>query len=237
MPFDYFRSSIGKKQIVAVTGLMLILFLIGHLAGNLLIYLGPEVFNSYSKHLTDLRPGLYLVEYGLLVIFVIHMWVTTLVVLENIQARQGLARYAVDKAVGKRSWATRLMPYTGTYILFFVIWHLLDFTFSSHEGARSFVLIKNYSDFATSYHFKSLGLYGVVWNSFADPVHSLLYIIAMMCIGLHLSHGVESFIQTFGFNHPKYTPMIKKISEWFGLFIALGYSSIPVYVLINNYLH
>ena len=216
---NYWNSSIGRKQIVAVTGLMMILFLIGHLAGNFLIYLGPETFNSYSKHLTDLRPGLYVIEYGLLVVFLIHMWVTALLVWENIQARQGLTRYAVSRSVGERSWATRLMPYTGTYILAFVVWHLIDFTFADHSGACSMV------------HGISLGLYGVVWNSFTDPTHSVLYIIAMMCLGLHLSHGVESFVQTFGFNHPRYTPLMKRLSAWFALFVAFGYSSIPIFVL------
>src|SRR5437762_707474 len=113
----YFNSSIGRKQIVAFTGLLLILFLIGHLAGNLLIYGGPQLYNTYAEKLAGLRPGLYLIEFGLLAVFVIHMWVTALLVFENIQARG--TGYAVSRPVGERSWATRLMPYTGTYILIF----------------------------------------------------------------------------------------------------------------------
>src|SRR3989338_121586 len=191
----YLKSSIGKKQIVASTGLLLIFFVIGHLAGNLLIYLGPEVFNHYAEKLEHLRPGLNIVEFGLLAVFVIHLWLTAVIVIENYSARP--VGYSVNKPAGDRSLAARLMPYTGTIILAFVIWHLLDFTFIDKEGPRS-VLADG----------KSYAIYGVVYNSFFDLAHSLLYIIAMVALGFHLSHGIQSFAQTFGFNHPKYTPMI-----------------------------
>lgn len=219
---QYFNSSIGKKQLVAVSGLILILFVIGHLAGNLFIYGGPEVFNAYSKKMTDLRPALYVVEIGLFIIFIIHLYVTAWLVWENIQARG--KGYAVYKPVGKRSLATRLMPYTGTAVLAFVIWHLWDFTFIEHTGPRSFM-----PDGAQR------GLYAIVYNAFSNPLHSFLYIVAMIAVGLHLAHGVQSFVQTFGLNHPRYTPVIKKVSNTLGTLIALAYSSIPVYVLLDNY--
>ena len=211
-------SSITKKQIIALTGLLLIVFIIGHLAGNLFIYGGPEAFNGYAEKLEKLRPVLNIMEYALLFVFVIHILLTVLVVIENIKARGGLKRYAVDKSVGDRSWATRLMPYTGTYILLFIVWHLFDFTFADHNGVRSYIAGKSY------------GLYGVVVNSFVDPLHSVLYVIAMCFLGLHLSHGTESLVQTFGFNHPRYTPAILKLSRCFALLIVIAYSSIPLYV-------
>ena len=218
-----FQTSIGKKQIVAVTGLCLIGFVIGHLAGNLLVYLGPAAYNGYAHKLAGLRPGLYLVEMALLGIFLVHMYVTALLVLENMAARP--QRYQVEAEKGKRSWATRLMPYTGSIILAFVIWHLLDFTFVDHNGPRSIL-----SDG------KSYELYGVLYNAFLNPVHSLLYIIAMIAVGLHLSHGVESFTQTFGFRHPVYAPLVKKFSDIFAIFVTVGFSGIPVYVLVRNFL-
>ena len=79
----------------------------------------------------------------------------------------------------------------------------------------------------------SYGIYGVVFNSFVDPVHGLLYIMAVCFLGLHLCHGVQSVVQTNGFNHPQWTPRIKKISEVFSLLMAIGYSSIPVYVYLK----
>jgi len=215
------KSSIGKKQIVAVTGLFLILFVIGHLAGNLIMYLGPEAFNKYAEKLAGLRPWLYIVEIGLLVIFVIHMWFTALIVIENRMARP--IGYAVHKSVGKRALDTRLMPYTGTILLAFVIWHIIDFTFVDKEGPLS-VLADG----------RSYGLYGVVYNAFSDPLHSILYIIAMAALGLHLSHGIHSFIQTFGFSQPKYALMIRRTSNIVAAVITLAFSSIPVYILVKN---
>ena len=221
MCFEFLKSSISKKQVVAVSGLLLIIFLIGHLAGNLLIYLGPESFNAYAKKLASLRPGLYVVEVGLLAVFLIHIFVTVLVVLENIRAA-GISRYAVSNSRGERSWSTKLRVYTGLFLFAFIIWHLLDFTFSDRYGARSII------------GHKSLGLYGLVYNSFLNPIHSALYILAMFCLGFHLAHGVQSCMQTFGFNHPKYSPMAKKVSNWFAFAITVGFSSIPVYVLIRG---
>lgn len=217
----YYKSSIGKKQIVAITGLMLIIYLVLHLAGNLLIYGGPEALNKYAETLASLRPGFYLIEVALALVFLIHIWVTTILVTENWQARK--ARYADYDPKGKRTWSSRLMPISGLIIITFVIVHLLDFTFVNHEGANSIL-----GDG------KGYKLYGILINTFADPFRSLLYVTAMFCIALHLSHGVQSFIQTFGFNHPRYTPIVQKFSNWFALLMAIGFSSIPVYVYFLN---
>jgi succinate dehydrogenase / fumarate reductase, cytochrome b subunit len=209
-------SSITKKQIVALTGLMLIVFVIAHLAGNLFIYGGAQAFNAYADKLDHLRPLLNVGEYTLLAVFLIHIWFTGLLIGDNIKARGGFNRYAVEKPVGNRSIATKLMPYTGTYILLFVVWHLFDFTFTDHLGARAYIGGTNY------------GLYGIVVNAFKDPVHSLLYIVAMCCLGLHLAHGTESTVQTFGLNNTKF---IQKASRYFAAAMVIGYSSIPVYVM------
>ena len=218
---SYLASSIGKKQIVAATGLFLILFVVGHLAGNLFMYGGPEVFNGYADFLKKLRPALYLIEFALSIIFIVHLYVTALLVWENCQAKG--TGYAVYKPVGKRSWAARLMPYTGAVVLAFVIWHLLDFTFVDHQGPRSVMPDGRHG-----------GLYAIVYNSFSNPLHSFLYILAMIAVGLHLAHGIESFFQTFGFNHPRYTPMIREISNALAMLITFAYSSIPVYVLLDS---
>ena len=235
MCFSILKTSIGKKQIVAATGLALILFLVAHLAGNLIIFMGPEAFNGYAKKLAGLRPALNVAEAILLFIFVVHMYVTALLVLENIRAR-GANQYSITASKRNQSWATRLMAYSGVYILFFVIWHLIDLTSADHHGPRSFVIVnETTSATATTLVYKSLGLYGVVWNSFSDPVHSFLYIGAMMAIGLHLSHGVQSFLQTFGLLNQKTQPIAKRVSDLFGFIVAFGYSAIPIYVLWVNY--
>lgn len=217
---NYLKSSIGRKQIVAVTGLLMIGFLIGHLAGNLLIYLGPETFNAYAKKLTGLRPALYIVEAGLAGFVLVHLFLSATLFLENRKSRP--VAYQTQKTKGKKSLATRLMPYTGTIIIAFIIWHLIDFTFADKYGDRS-ILPDG----------KSYGLYGVVFNAFADPIHSLLYILAVCSLGLHLDHGVQSVIQTFGFHNAKYTPMVKKFSCIFSWSVVMGYCSIPIYIFIK----
>lgn len=214
-PKNFTSTSIGKKQIVAITGLALILFLIGHLAGNLFIFMGPEAFNGYAKKLVGLRPGLYFIEFGLALIFFIHIYFTAAIVRENIKARG--QSYAVTNPKGNRKLSTKIMPFTGFVIFAFVIYHLMDFTFTDHHGVNSIL-----SDG------ESYGLYGVVYNAFQDPFHSLFYILAMFCIAFHLNHGIESFFQTYGLNHPKYFSKIQTASRALALIIAGGFSAIPL---------
>ncbi len=216
-------SSITKKQTVAITGLLLVLFIIAHLGGNLLIYGGPHVLNTYSQKLHSMSILLWGMRLGLLAVFLIHVTVTYLLVVENIKARGGLNRYAVDKPVGNRSFTARLMPYSGAYLFGFVIWHLKDFTLIDHHGARSFI------------HGASQGVYGVVFNSFIDPLHGLLYIIAVCFLGLHLCHGVESYFQTMGTHSTKCKQTIVKLSNYFTFLVVVGYSSVPVYVYLMTH--
>jgi succinate dehydrogenase / fumarate reductase cytochrome b subunit len=212
----YFSSSIGKKQTVAVTGFLLILFLIVHLAGNLLIYKGPEAINIYSHTLHSLGPLLWVMELGLTAIFVIHIVFTAMVVVENKKARP--IAYSGKQGDTERSLATRLMPYTGTILLIYVISHLFDFTFADPTGADAFINGQN------------LGLYGLIVNEFSDPYHVLWYVVAMAAVGFHLVHAIQSLCQTFGWNHPTYTPFIKKMSLILGLLISISFAAIPVYV-------
>ena len=217
----YLHSSIGKKQIVAVTGLLLIGFVLVHLAGNFFIYAGPDAFNGYAQKLHNLRPGLYVLEGGLLIIFLVHLFVTYLLVVENINARP--RAYRIIKPMTAESVMARLMPMSGALIVAFVIWHLLDFTFVDHEGPKSFMPDG-----------QPQGLYGVVYNAFADPIHSSLYVLCMVVIGIHLAHGVQSFYQTFGLANADNADFLHKISAGVGILIALGYSSIPIYVFLDS---
>jgi len=220
----FLNSSIARKQTVATTGILLILFIVAHLGGNLLIYAGPGVFNAYAYHLHSLGPLLWLIRFGLLAVFLVHISLTSVIVIENIKARGGLQRYAVEQSSGPRSLAERLMPYSGLYLLIFVIFHILDIACVNPQGPLSFI------------HGKSYGLYGLVFNLFKDPVYGLLYIMAMCFLGLHLCHGVQSVVQTNGFR-PKWAAWIKIGSDCFALLMVVGFSSIPVYVylLSSNY--
>lgn len=215
-------SSITKKQTVALTGLLLILFLIVHLAGNLTIYFGPEAFNGYAHKLHSLGVLLWVPRILLLIIFLTHVILTASLVIDNIRARTGLHRYAVDQSVGKRSWFTRLMPFTGSYIFLFIIWHILDFTMMDQSGPRSYI------------NGISFGIYGVVKNALSDPMHAGLYIIAMCFLGMHLSHGVKSYQQTMGWRHPIITPLINRITVMISWLLVLGFSSIPLFILYSS---
>lgn len=221
MCFDLFKTSIGKKQIVATTGLLLVLFLILHLAGNLAIFAGPAFFNGYAEALKKVRPFVLVIELALLGVFLVHVVTTIWLVLENIKSA-GATRYAVSNKRGNTPIATQLRVITGLFLLGFVVWHLFDFTFTEHHGARSLM------------DGQSLGLYGVVYNSFLNPIHSILYIIAMGCLGFHLAHGVQSFMQTYGFRDEKYVATVVKISNIFAIVIALGFSSIPIYIMMRG---
>lgn len=214
----YFSSSLGRKQVVAATGLLLILFLIMHLSGNLLLYKGPDAFNAYAEFLDHLGMLKVLARIGLVALFVLHVVFTALLVIDNRKARgQG---YAVNKAVGKRSFATRLMPYTGTLVLAYLIFHLFDYTLADHHSVKSIVDGVN------------LGLYGLVYNSFKNPIRVAFYVLGMLGIGFHLIHAVQSVVQTFGFNHPTLTPLIRKVSTVVGVAIAVGFASIPFYLYL-----
>ncbi len=211
----YFSSSIGKKQTVAVTGFMLILFLIMHLAGNCFIYAGPETFNKYAATLESLGPVLKLIEWALTAVFAIHIAFTAMVVIENKKSRP--VGYAASH-YKERSLATRLMPYTGIILLVYICTHLFDFTFADTTTAIS--IFQNHQ----------LGLYGLVVRSFMNPIKLVWYLIAMSAVGFHLSHAIQSLLQTFGVSHPAYTSFFRKLSLGLGVGIALGFSIIPLYV-------
>ena len=214
----YIKSSLGKKQIVAITGLMLVGFLVFHLSANLLIFLGPDAYNWFPELMRSTGPGLRVLEFGLAALFLTHIGFTISLVRANRKARG--QQYAVQKASGKRSLATRLMPYTGGILLLFLILHIQDYTLADHHGAM------------TVYKGQAMGVYGLVANSFAGSIaNALFYIVAMFAVGFHLAHGIQSVFQTFGFNHPVYSPRIQSISTGIGLVFAVAFSSIPIYFI------
>ncbi|MBK7496202.1 MAG: succinate dehydrogenase cytochrome b subunit [Candidatus Omnitrophica bacterium] len=220
------RSSILRKQIVAVTGLILTGFLAGHLAGNFLIFLGPEAFNGYSEKLHAIPELLWLVRLGLIAAFLIHVITTILLTLENRQARG--ERYAVNGSKSEESlkFAKKTMIYTGLLVLFFLVLHLSDFTLSDKEGPASMIAAGEGNPP------RNLGLYGLVWNSFLEPWRAGVYIAVMLVLGLHLSHGIQSLCQTLGFYRNDLVPRIRKLSLVLGLLAAIGFSSVPLFINI-----
>ncbi len=202
-------SSIGKKVLMAVSGLSFIGFLAGHLAGNLTIYGGADAFNGYAEHLHALGPFLAVAEFGLLGLFAIHVLVGLVLFWQNFQARP--VRYAVNRSPGGKTIGSATMPYTGVLILLFIIFHLSNFS-------RFFV-----DQSATT-------IYQIVSNAFANPVYVGLYVLAMLVVALHVSHGFWSLFQTLGLNHSKYMPAITVLGVVLSVVFALGFGFLPVYI-------
>ena len=193
---QYLSSSLGKKQLIAISGIALVLFLVAHLLGNLLVYSGPEALNAYAEKLHSLGPLLWVARLGLLAMFLTHFLLIILLVIQNKKARDVGYHQPLHKKT--RSVFTQTMRFSGLLIFVYIGWHLYDYTFTPHSMANSVINGEFY------------GLYGHVYNSFLHYGRAAFYIVSMCAIGFHLVHGVQSLVQTFGFNHPVYTPLIKK---------------------------
>ncbi len=216
-------SSVFRKQIVAVTGVVLVLFIIGHLAGNLLILLGPEAFNRYAETLQSLGELLWAERAVMFTLAVLHVTFTVLLTMENLQARG--QRYAVSANHGGTNFVRKTMIYSGALIFFFLFLHISDYTLADKTGPASIIAGLNNGE--------SLGLYGLVWRSFLFQEHwwrPLVYIAAVVCVGAHLTHGIQSMFQTLGVNHERYTPIIRKVSVALGVIVGAGFSAIPIIV-------
>ncbi|RAP27533.1 hypothetical protein DID74_00065 [Candidatus Marinamargulisbacteria bacterium SCGC AG-333-B06] len=218
----YFLSLVFVKQLVAVSGLAMVGFLIAHLLGNFLIFSGPIALNLYASKLHDLGPILWIMRLGLLAMFLLHFSLVVYLVIVNKKAREN--SYALPIHKKTRSFFTQTMRYSGLLIFVYIFVHLFDFTFTPHTAENSVIDGMYY------------GLYGHVYNYFLNIYRSLFYIVTMFAIGFHLVHGVQSVMQTFGFYHVVYTPIIKKISWSIAFLIAFGFSSIPIYINFHYHL-
>lgn len=204
---SFITSSIGKKYIMAVTGLGFCMFLAGHLAGNLTLYAGKEAFNTYAERLHALGPIVTLAEIGLLVFAVLHISTGVILFFQNFLARP--ERYAVNRKAGGRTIGSATMPYTGILLLSFVIMHLLNFHFVDKTDRT---------------------IFRIVADTFSNPVYVGLYVTAMITAAFHVSHGFWSAFQSFGLNHPEYMPMIRRIGILFSLAVGAGFGLIPFYI-------
>ena len=207
----FYGSSVGLKAVMAVSGAMLFLFVLGHLIGNLQIYEGPEKLNHYSQFLHSMPGLLWLVRIVLLVMVVLHIWSAVRLGLRNFAARP--TGYVQKKPAGS-TYASRTMYWSGPIILAFVIYHLLDFTFGTVNP-----------------HFEEGNVYANVVASFRLIPVSAFYILAMLLLCLHLYHGLWSMFQSLGFYHPRYTPVLRRAAAVAAILIAAGNISIPVAVM------
>ena len=222
-----FTSSIGSKVLVAGTGILLALFVIGHLAGNLLVYRGQEAMNSYAEALKSLGPGLWVVRAGLLAVFALH--IVTAIRLNRANRAARPVRYAHEDTI-QASWASRHMVLTGLLVLAFVAMHLAHFTLGwldPSSYALTETVHRNGADVERH------DVYGMMIAGFHNDVFVALYVAAMVILGFHLSHGIGSLFQTLGFRHPTYTPVAEKASKALAWVLAVGFLLIPLTVRLG----
>lgn len=220
------KSSIGRKMIVAVTGLALVLFLAGHLTGNLLIFAGRDAFNDYAQFLHEVfhGAGVWIARIGLLACLVGHVWFTILLTRENKTARKKYAHQATVQA--QRS--SLMMIWSGLTILAFIIFHLLHFTVKAGTDYASFMQVM--PDGSERHDAWKMVIVG-----FGNPLVAIFYIIAMTLLCSHLSHGVASIFQTLGLRTKKTAGPIKVLSTIYAIVIYLGFISIPLAILLFGF--
>jgi len=215
---NLFTSSIGQKLVMSLTGIFLITFLPVHLLGNLQLLAddGGESFNAYAKFMTG-NPVIKTVSYGLYAFILLHIVQGFILWFQNRNSRE--SRYAV-KATVNSSWASRNMGPLGVILLIFLVIHLAQFWLRMKLGTLDMVEIDGA---------QVKDLYAPVYAAFKNIFFVIFYVICMIAIGFHLSHGFQSAFQSLGLNHKKYTPLIKGLGLGYSILIPLGFAIIPVY--------
>lgn len=210
---SFYASPVGKKVVMAITGFIWVFYVIAHLLGNLQVYLGPEVFNAYARALREAPALLWTARIIFLVSLLVH--ITTAFQLWR------LNRFARPTGYVRKDWvaanyASRTMILSGPIILAFVIYHLLHLTFGTVHP-----------------QFEEGNVYANVVIGFQSVPVVFFYSIGVILLGFHLYHGIWSMFQSVGFDHPKYTPALKKLSHVLAVLIVLGYLSIPTSVQLG----
>lgn len=203
-------SSIGKKTIMAVTGALLGLFLLGHLAGNATAFWGRATLNAYAERLHSLGFLIHIIEAGLLAVFITHIVTGLILYLENRKARP--IPYLVPRKSGPKTWGCRTMPYTGLITLIFLSVHLANFHFNN-QGMATADMVK---------------------KTLSQPEYGWFYIAALVALALHVSHGFWSMFQSLGLNGSSYDRLLKNGALTAGALIGVLFILIPALALFCN---
>jgi succinate dehydrogenase / fumarate reductase, cytochrome b subunit len=222
---NIFSSSLGKKYIMAVTGFVMFLFVLGHLAGNLQIFLGPEAINRYGHFLQSNPEIIWPARIILLLMLILHVWSAVRLSAENKAARP--IAYGSWQPVGS-TYASRTMLMSGLIVFAFIFYHLLHFTFEVKSVNLTGQSFTELVDSKGRHDIFTMMVYG-----FRRPLVSASYIVAMALLCLHLSHGASSMFQSIGWKSPVYGPFLDKASRWLAVAIFIGYASIPAAILLG----
>lgn len=211
----YLSSTIGRKYLMAISGLVWTLFVLTHMLGNLLIFAGSDAYNFYSHKLIN-NPLIYLAEAGLVLFIGVHAATGISLKLRNLRSKPQL--YAVSpKGVKGASLSSKSMIWSGTITLVFLILHLITFKFGAYyETTVDGILMRD--------------IYKLVIECFEKTGYVVWYGICLILVGLHLYHGVASSFQTLGINHPKFNEAIKGFGWAYSIIVAVGFLAVPFYV-------
>ncbi|MBJ75419.1 MAG: hypothetical protein CMJ98_00205 [Planctomycetes bacterium] len=226
---SFWDSSIGKKILVALTGIALLLFLSGHLAGNLLLFMGKDAINEYALWLHELAHGaaIWVARIGVLTALIVHVHLTIQLSIRNKAIRPNYSHPGTVQA----SRSSRMMIWSGLTILAFVLYHISHFTLrigNDYNGGTYQTSLPGHED-------KVLNVYQMMIDGFSHPANALFYIIAMTLLCSHLSHGFASVFQTLGLRSAKNGALIKQIGRAYALLIWIGFLSIPGAILFFGY--
>jgi succinate dehydrogenase / fumarate reductase cytochrome b subunit len=221
------QTSVGRKILTGVTGILLTLFLVAHLAGNLTLFApdGGTAFNLYADFLHNLGPILIVFEIVLIILFLLHAYIGISIYRGRKKARpENYTYYKSQGGPSKQDVASKTMIYTGLVILFFVVFHVIHFKYNffmphetvTHEGREMINL---------AYH---------VSEAFQNPLITLFYTIVMVLIGFHLKHGVWSSFISLGVGNPKLTALLYTIGTVVAIALAAGFLIIPIYIFLNG---
>ena len=237
-----FRSSIGRKILMAVTGVILIGFVIGHLVGNLQIFQDPDHLNGYAQFLHQLGPLLWVARIGLIVAAVVHIWAATVLTLENKKARGGAYGF---KHTIQATLASRAMRWTGYIVLAFLLYHLAHFTFGVVQ-TETFKETPPLNHYTMKADYRVAGftvvpagadvpnVYNMVVLGFQNQLVALFYIVAVGLLSFHLLHGFDSLFQTCGLRNAKWSGALRKITIVFCAAYFFLNLAIPASVLLGR---
>jgi succinate dehydrogenase / fumarate reductase cytochrome b subunit len=242
---QYLQSSLGRKWLMAITGLVLVLFVMGHMLGNLLIYLGPDALNAYAYKLHSIPdPIMAFIRLSLLVAVGVHIWMAVLLTLENKKAKPLSFKNKV-----KSSYASRTMRMSGVILLSFIIFHLLHYTvrvvptmeyndnvvFSEIAGNSNYVPLYKEAHPVIKHGeaVQTFNVYDMLIHGFKNPYVSFFYILSVGLLCLHLAHGISSLFQTFGLRNRVWRVRLDHIGLAYGLVVFLGFASIPLATQLN----
>lgn len=239
----YLKSTLGRKYIMALTGFVLVGFVMIHMLGNLLIHISPDAINAYAYKLHSIPdPLMLMIRLFLLASVLLHIWMAILLTIDNKKAKP-----AVTKSSVKSSYASRTMRMSGLILVSFIIFHILHYTirviptmeynnknfFSDNISSKDYVTLynKGIPVITNNKEIQTFNVYDMLIHGFKNIWVSFFYLLSVALLCLHLAHGISSLFQTLGFRNNKWKIILNRLAMVYGIIVFIGFASIPIRVL------